>query len=211
MLVGFNRRFDPDFRELKTRIERGAVGKVELVQITSRDPGLPPLGYLKVAGGLFRDMTIHDFDMARWLLGEEPAEVFAHGTCLVDPMVKRVGDIDTAVVTLRTASGSLAVITNSRRTSYGYDQRIEVHGSKGCLSAGNRIETTVRQADGRGVAGAKPLHFFLERYAAAYRAELDAFINALRAKKKMPVVPQTGAKRWCLLKRRCARCELGAQ
>jgi len=192
MLVGFNRRFDPNFRELKARIDRGAIGKVELVQITSRDPGLPPLGYLKVAGGLFRDMTIHDFDMARWLLGEEPVEVFARGACLVDPMVKRVGDIDTAAVTLRTAGGRLAVITNSRRASYGYDQRIEVHGSKGCLSAGNRIETTVQQADARGVAAAKPLHFFLERYADAYRAELAAFIGALRSKKRMPVGPEDG-------------------
>jgi myo-inositol 2-dehydrogenase/D-chiro-inositol 1-dehydrogenase len=192
MLVGFNRRFDPNFRELKARIERGAIGKVELVQITSRDPGLPPLGYLKVAGGLFRDMTIHDFDMARWLLGEEPVEVFARGSCLVDPMVKKVGDVDTAAVTLRTASGKLAVITNSRRASYGYDQRIEVHGSKGCLAAGNRIESTVQQSDRRGVAAAKPLHFFLERYADAYRAELAAFIKALRAKKKMPVGAEDG-------------------
>lgn len=192
MLVGFNRRFDPNFRELKSRIERGAIGKVELVQITSRDPGLPPLGYLKVAGGLFRDMTIHDFDMARWLLGEEPVEVFARGAVLVDPVVKRVGDVDTAAVTLRTASGKIAVITNSRRASYGYDQRIEVHGSMGCLSAGNRTENTVQQADGRGVAGAKPLHFFLERYADAYRAELAAFVQALRNRKKMPVGPEDG-------------------
>jgi len=192
MLVGFNRRFDPNFRELKARLDRGAIGKVELVQITSRDPGLPPLGYLKVAGGLFRDMTIHDFDMARWLLGEEPVEVFARGSCLVDPMVKRVRDVDTAAVTLRTASGKLAVITNSRRASYGYDQRIEVHGSKGCLSAGNRIESTVQQADGHGVAAAKPLHFFLERYADAYRAELAAFIGALKNKRRMPVGPDDG-------------------
>ena len=192
MLVGFNRRFDPEFRELKARIERGAIGKVEQVLITSRDPGLPPLAYLKVSGGLFRDMTIHDFDMARWLLGEEPVEVFACGSCLVDPVVKRVGDIDSAAVTLRTASGKLAVITNSRRATYGYDQRIEVHGSKGCLAAGNRIESTVQQADQRGVAAAKPLHFFLERYADAYRAELAAFIAAVRGKRPMPVGPEDG-------------------
>jgi myo-inositol 2-dehydrogenase/D-chiro-inositol 1-dehydrogenase len=192
MLVGFNRRFDPEFRALKARLDRGAIGKVEQVLITSRDPGLPPLAYLKVAGGLFRDMTIHDFDMARWLLGEEPVEVFARGSCLVDAMVKRVGDIDSAAVTLRTASGKLAVITNSRRATYGYDQRIEVHGSGGRLSAGNRVESTVELADRRGVAAAKPLHFFLERYADAYRAELAAFIAAVRAKKPMPVGPSDG-------------------
>ena len=192
MLVGFNRRFDPEFRELKARIERGAIGKVEQVLITSRDPGLPPLAYLKVSGGLFRDMTIHDFDMARWLLGEEPVEVFACGSCLVDAMVMRTGDIDSAAITLRTASGKLAVITNSRRATYGYDQRIEVHGSKGCLAAGNRIESTVQQADQRGVAAAKPLHFFLERYADAYRAELAAFIAAVRGKRPMPVGPEDG-------------------
>ena len=192
MLVGFNRRFDPEFRALKTRLDRGAIGKVEQVLITSRDPGLPPLAYLRVAGGLFRDMTIHDFDMARWLLGEEPVEVFARGSCLVDAMVKRVGDIDSAAVTLCTASGKLAVITNSRRASYGYDQRIEVHGSLGRLSAGNRIESTLELANRRGVAAAKPLHFFLERYADAYRAELAAFIAAVRGKRPMPVGPDDG-------------------
>ena len=190
MLVGFNRRFDPNFRALHDRLDE--IGKVEQVIITSRDPGLPPLEYLKVSGGQFRDMTIHDFDMARWLLGEEPVEVYAMGSCLVDPAVGKLGDIDSTMILLRTASGRLAHINNSRRASYGYDQRIEVHGSKGRLSAGNRIITTVEKADAQAVTGDKPLYFFLERYADAYRAELEAFIAALRTKKPMPVGPADG-------------------
>jgi myo-inositol 2-dehydrogenase/D-chiro-inositol 1-dehydrogenase len=190
MLVGFNRRFDPNFRALHDRL--GEIGKVEQVIITSRDPGLPPLEYLKVSGGQFRDMTIHDFDMARWLLGEEPVEVYAMGSCLVDPAVGKLGDIDSTMILMRTASGRLCHINNSRRASYGYDQRIEVHGSKGRLSAANRIITTVEKADANAVSGDKPLYFFLERYADAYRAELDAFIAALRTKKPMPVGPADG-------------------
>ena len=192
MLVGFNRRFDPNFRSLHDRLQAGEIGNVEQVIITSRDPGLPPLDYLKVSGGQFRDMTIHDFDMARWLLGEEPVEVHAMGSCLVDPAVGKLGDIDSAMILMRTASGRLCHINNSRRAAYGYDQRIEVHGSKGRLSAGNRIATTVEKADAQAVSGDKPLYFFLERYADAYRAELDAFIAALRAKKPMPVEPADG-------------------
>jgi myo-inositol 2-dehydrogenase/D-chiro-inositol 1-dehydrogenase len=192
MLVGFNRRFDPSFRSLHDRLRAREIGTVEQVIITSRDPGLPPLGYLKVSGGQFRDMTIHDFDMARWLLGEEPVEVYAMGSCLVDPAVGRLGDIDSAMIVMRTASGRLCHINNSRRAAYGYDQRIEVHGSKGRLSAGNRIATTVEKADASAVSGDKPLYFFLERYADAYRAELDAFVAALRAKKPMPVGPADG-------------------
>ena len=192
MLVGFNRRFDPNFRSLHDRLRAGEIGTVEQVIITSRDPGLPTLEYLKVSGGQFRDMTIHDFDMARWLLGEEPVEVHAMGSCLVDPAVGKLGDIDSAMIVMRTASGRLCHINNSRRASYGYDQRIEVHGSKGRLSAGNRIATTVEKADAQAVSADKPLYFFLERYADAYRAELDAFIAALRAKKPMPVGPADG-------------------
>jgi myo-inositol 2-dehydrogenase/D-chiro-inositol 1-dehydrogenase len=192
MLVGFNRRFDPNFRSLHERLRAGEIGSVEQVIITSRDPGLPPIEYLKVSGGQFRDMTIHDFDMARWLLGEEPAEVYAAGSCLVDPAVAKVGDIDSAMIVMRTASGRLCHINNSRRASYGYDQRIEVHGSKGRLSAGNRIATTVEKADAQSVSADKPLYFFLERYADAYRAELAAFIAAVRGKKPMPVGPQDG-------------------
>jgi myo-inositol 2-dehydrogenase/D-chiro-inositol 1-dehydrogenase len=192
MLVGFNRRFDPSFRELKSRIDAGAIGSVEQVIISSRDPGLPPLSYLEVSGGQFRDMTIHDFDMARWLLGEEPVEVFAYGSCLVDPAVGAKGDIDSAMVLMRTASGRLCHINNSRRASYGYDQRIEVHGSKGRLIAGNHTPTTVELADGEAVKADKPLHFFLERYTQAYRHELNAFIDAVESKRPPPVVARDG-------------------
>lgn len=187
MFVGFNRRFDPSFASLHARIAQGEIGAVEQVIISSRDPGLPPIAYLKVSGGQFRDMTIHDFDMARWLLGEEPVELFAYGSCLVDPAVAKVGDTDSAMIVLKTASGRLCHINNSRRASYGYDQRLEVHGSKGRLMAGNRTATTVELATDAAVSADKPLYFFLERYAEAYRAELAAFVDAVVNRKPMPV------------------------
>ena len=187
MFVGFNRRFDPSFAALHARIGKGEIGKVEQVIISSRDPGLPPLAYLAVSGGKFRDMTIHDFDMARWLLGEEPVEVFAFGSCLVDPAVAKAGDIDSSMILMKTKSGKLCHINNSRRAAYGYDQRIEVHGAKGRLMAGNRSPTTVELANSDAVSGDKPLYFFLERYAEAYKAELAAFVAALAKKKPMPV------------------------
>ena len=192
MLVGFNRRFDPSFAELHRRIGAGAIGTVEQVVITSRDPGPPPVSYIKVSGGLFRDMTIHDFDMARWMLGEEPTEVFAYGATLVDPAIGQAGDIDSAMVLLKTASGRMAHINNSRRASYGYDQRVEVHGSAGRLLAGNRTPTTVELADANAVAADKPLHFFLERYADAYRIELNAFLDAVANGTTMPVGAEDG-------------------
>ncbi len=192
MFVGFNRRFDPSFRALHDRVVGGAIGDVEQVIITSRDPGLPPLGYLKVSGGQFRDMTIHDFDLARWLLGEEPVELFAYGSVLVDRAVKKVGDTDSAMIVMKTAAGKLCHINNSRRASYGYDQRIEVHGSKGRLLAGNRTATTVELATADAVATDKPLYFFLERYADAYRAELEAFVRAVRERRPMPVGASDG-------------------
>lgn len=177
--VGFNRRFDPSFRALAARVARGDVGRVETVCITSRDPGLPPIEYLKTSGGLFRDMMIHDLDMARWLLGEEPVQVFAAGSCLVDPQVAQAGDIDTALVILKTGSGALCQIGNSRRAAYGYDQRIEVLGEKGMVRAENRRPTSVEVATADGTLRDNPLHFFLERYQDAYRAEIDAFIDAV--------------------------------
>lgn len=192
MLVGFNRRFDPSFAELHRRIGAGAIGAVEQVVITSRDPGPPPVSYIKVSGGLFRDMTIHDFDMARWMLGEEPTEVFAYGATLVDPAIGQAGDIDSAMVLLKTASGRMAHINNSRRASYGYDQRVEVHGSAGRLIAGNRTPTTVELADANAVTADKPLHFFLERYADAYRIELNAFLDAVANGTKMPIGAEDG-------------------
>lgn len=179
LMVGFNRRFDPSFAAVKRRIGAGEIGAVELVTILSRDPEPPPPSYVARSGGLFRDMMIHDLDMARFLLGEEPIEVHAVASCLVDPGIGEAGDVDTAAVLLKTASGRIAQISNSRRATYGYDQRIEVHGSLGLLAAGNRHATTVAFADGRGYVADPALPFFLERYAEAYRAELDAFVEGV--------------------------------
>jgi myo-inositol 2-dehydrogenase/D-chiro-inositol 1-dehydrogenase len=192
MFVGFNRRFDPSFSALHQRLSHGEIGSVEQVIITSRDPGPPPLSYLKVSGGQLLDMTIHDFDMARWLLGEEPVVIYATGSCLVDPAISSIGDTDSVMIVMKTASGRLAHINNSRRASYGYDQRIEVHGSKGRLMAGNQFPTTVELANGTAVSTDKPLNFFLERYAAAYRAELAAFLKNLAGRRPMPVGAEDG-------------------
>jgi len=181
LMVGFNRRFDPSFAEMKRRIGAGTVGAVELVQITSRDPAPPPLGYVRRSGGLFRDMMIHDFDMARFLLGEEVEEVSATGAVLVDPAIGAAGDLDTAAATLRTSSGRIAVITCSRRATYGYDQRIEVHGSAGMVSAQNQRATSLTVADGSGYRCDPALPFFMERYAQAYSAELAKFAECLAA------------------------------
>jgi len=182
LMIGFNRRFDPSFAALQNRLRAGEAGAIEIVSVISRDPSPPPVDYVKRSGGLFRDMMIRDFDMARFLLAEEPVEVFALGSALVDPAIGQAGDVDTAAVLMRTASGKIAQISNSRRASYGYDQRIEVHGSKGMLRAGNIHETTVEIATGAGFRADPVQNFFLERYAAAYRAELDAFVAALKGK-----------------------------
>jgi myo-inositol 2-dehydrogenase/D-chiro-inositol 1-dehydrogenase len=179
--IGFNRRFDTHFAALQERLAAGEIGDPEMVMITSRDPSAPPVEYIRVSGGMFRDMTIHDFDMARWLLGEEPVTVTAVASCIVDPAIGAEGDVDTAVVTLATASGRLASITNSRRAAYGYDQRIEVLGSKGMLRVGNLSPTNVEVSNGDAVSTQKPYYFFLERYALAYRAEINAFIEAVRS------------------------------
>jgi myo-inositol 2-dehydrogenase/D-chiro-inositol 1-dehydrogenase len=181
LMVGFNRRFDPSFAELKRRLDAGDIGALEILTIISKDPAPPPQNYVAVSGGIFRDMMIHDLDMARFLLGEEPTDVYAAASALIDPAIGAAGDFDSAVVTLRTASGKICQIVNSRRASYGYDQRIEAHGSAGMLRAGNMTATTVEKADNGGFATEPALPFFLERYAAAYRAELDTFVSALRA------------------------------
>jgi myo-inositol 2-dehydrogenase/D-chiro-inositol 1-dehydrogenase len=178
LMIGFNRRFDPNFASLRQRIAQGAIGRVEIVQITSRDPGPPPIAYIARSGGLFRDMMIHDFDMARFVLGEEPVSVSAFGSALVDPAIGEAGDVDTAVVILQTKSGKVAEISNSRRATYGYDQRVEAHGSDGMVAATNIRETTVEHAGAHGFTADKVLNFFLERYEAAYRHELDAFVTA---------------------------------
>lgn len=178
-LTAFNRRFDPNFAHLQTQIKTGAIGDVEMVTILSRDPTPPPISYVKSSGGIFRDMMVHDLDMARFLLGEEPVEIFAVGSCLVDPEIGKAGDIDTAMVTLKTASGKLCQISNSRRATYGYDQRIEVHGSKGMLKAGNILENSVQVSNENGTQSAATLNFFLERYEQAYLREMEHFVACL--------------------------------
>jgi myo-inositol 2-dehydrogenase/D-chiro-inositol 1-dehydrogenase len=179
LMVGFNRRFDPNFARLEREIRDGRIGKLETLAITSRDPAPPPIDFVRRSGGLFRDMMIHDLDMACWLSGEAPIEVYAMASVLVDPAIGEAGDVDTAVVMLRMPSGALCQISNSRRAVYGYDQRIEAFGSKGALRAENIVESTVAFAGADGIVTDKPLHFFLERYAEAYRRELDHFIAAV--------------------------------
>jgi myo-inositol 2-dehydrogenase/D-chiro-inositol 1-dehydrogenase len=181
LMIGFNRRFDPSLASLQKRVAEGAIGRIEIVSITSRDPSPPPLSYIARSGGLFRDMMIHDFDMARFVLGEEPIAVSAMGSALVDNAIGEAGDIDTAVVTMETKSGKVAQISNSRRASYGYDQRVEAHGDKGMIHAANVRETTVELVGAHGYTSDKALNFFLERYESAYRNELDAFVSAVTA------------------------------
>lgn len=179
LMVGFNRRFDPHFMAVRKAIDEGHIGDVEMVTITSRDPGAPPVDYIKRSGGIFRDMTIHDFDMARFLLGEEVTAVSAHAAVLVDPAIGEAGDFDSASLILETASGKQAIISNSRRATYGYDQRIEVHGSKGVVSAENQRPVSIEIANGDGYTR-PPLHdFFMTRYTEAYANEIAAFISAV--------------------------------
>jgi myo-inositol 2-dehydrogenase/D-chiro-inositol 1-dehydrogenase len=183
LMVGFNRRFDPHFMAVRAEIDKGSIGTVEMVTITSRDPGAPPLDYIARSGGIFRDMTIHDFDMARFLLGEEVAEVSAMAAVLVDPAIGKAGDSDSVQVMLKTSTGKMALISNSRRATYGYDQRIEVHGSKGVVSAENQRPVSIELANGSGYTR-PPLHdFFMTRYTEAYAAEIAAFIEAVGTKK----------------------------
>jgi myo-inositol 2-dehydrogenase / D-chiro-inositol 1-dehydrogenase len=179
LMVGFNRRFDPHFRAVRAAIDQGRIGKVEMVTITSRDPGAPPISYIKTSGGIFRDMTIHDFDMARFLLGEEVATVMASAAVLTDPEIGKAGDYDSVSVILTTASGKQCVISNSRRATYGYDQRIEVHGSEGMVAAENQRPVSIELASASGYTR-PPLHdFFMTRYTEAYAAEIAAFIAAI--------------------------------
>jgi myo-inositol 2-dehydrogenase/D-chiro-inositol 1-dehydrogenase len=179
LLLAFNRRFDPNFQALKARLDGGSVGSLETLQITSNDPSPPPPAYVAISGGLFKDMAIHDFDMARWLLGEEPVAVFASGSCLVDPEIGKLGDVDTARTLLRTASGKLCVISNSRRSGFGYDQRIEAYASAGMVRADNVTESTVQVWGEGGAAADRFQNFFLDRYAEAYRREMEHFADIL--------------------------------
>jgi myo-inositol 2-dehydrogenase/D-chiro-inositol 1-dehydrogenase len=192
LMVGFNRRFDPHFRAVRAEIDKGSIGDVEMVVITSRDPGAPPVDYIKRSGGIFRDMTIHDFDMARFLLGEEIEEVVATAAVLVDPEIGKAGDFDSVQVMLRTRSGRQAVISNSRRATYGYDQRIEVHGSKGMAAAENQRPVSIEVATGNGYTR-PPLHdFFMTRYTEAYAAEIATFIAAMSGKGKAEPTGEDG-------------------
>ncbi|MGC4026927.1 MAG: inositol 2-dehydrogenase [Mesorhizobium sp.] len=187
LMVGFNRRFDPHFAAVRKAIDDGAVGNVEMVTIVSRDPGAPPVDYIKRSGGIFRDMTIHDFDMARFLLGEEPVSVSAHAAVLVDKAIGEAGDFDSVSVILQTKSGKQAIISNSRRATYGYDQRIEVHGSKGMVAAENQRPVSIEVANADGYTR-PPLHdFFMTRYTEAYANEIASFIEAkTKGKKAQP-------------------------
>lgn len=181
-LLGFNRRFDPHFQALKRRLDAGEAGRLEALQLINHDPAAPPPGFIPTSGGLFKDFTIHDLDLARWLLGEEPSEVFASASCLVDAEIGRLGDVDTARTLLKTPSGRLCVISNTRRSGYGYDQRIEAFGSAGMISAGNTQANTVVSLTVDGVTGAAIHPNFAERYRDGYRAQLDHFAQVLHGR-----------------------------
>lgn len=176
--VGFNRRFDRNFKHVHEVVKNGGIGDVQIVKVTSRDPEAPPLSYVKVSGGIFVDMTIHDFDMVRYLSGSEVEEVSAVGACLVNPEIGQAGDVDTCIITLKFANGALGVIDNSRQAVYGYDQRIEVFGSKGCITADNETPNNTTYYTADGVMKEKPLWFFLERYNDAFIAEENSFVDA---------------------------------
>jgi len=192
VMVGFNRRFDTNFSALKEALAAGEIGKAELLSITSFDPAPPPVAYIKVSGGIFRDMMIHDFDMANFIMGSAPVSITATASSIVDPEIGAAGDFDTAIVTLRYEGGELAVIKNSRRAVYGHDQRVELLGSKGLLQAQNMLENTVVKSGIHGVTGAKPTYFFLERYMQAYKAEWSAFVSAITEGAALPVTLSDG-------------------
>lgn len=186
LMIGFNRRFDPSFARVKQAIARGEVGTPHLLHIISRDPAPPPVSYIKVSGGLFFDMTIHDFDMARFLMGDV-TEVYAAGGVMVDPAIGEAGDIDTALITLKFANGVLGTIDNSRKAVYGYDQRVEVFGSGGSAASGNVYPNAVTLSNGAHVGRDLPLNFFMERYLTAYQEELAAFVRCVREGTPSPV------------------------
>jgi myo-inositol 2-dehydrogenase/D-chiro-inositol 1-dehydrogenase len=195
VMLAFNRRFDPTSQAFRKAIDAGEVGEVRQVIITSRDPGMPPREYVKHSGGIFRDMVIHDLDLARWYLGEEPVEVMATASCLVEPSLSEVPDFDTIMLQLRTASGKQCHINCCREAVYGYDQRMEVFGSKGMLLQDNLRPSTIRRWSDTATDAREPLlNFFLERYEAAYKTELTAFVEALRTKSAFPTSVQDGLK-----------------
>ena len=190
--VGFHRRFDGSFIRVREAVASGEIGEPHIMRITSRDPAPPPIEYVKVSGGIFLDMTIHDFDMARYLIGDEVVEVYAAGGVRVDPQIGEVGDIDTAVITLRFQNGVIATIDNSREAVYGYDQRVEVFGSKGMVTAANALTNTVTFSGSEGTHAASPPYFFVERYKPAYLAELRAFLACIQEDSPPPVTGADG-------------------
>lgn len=190
--IGFNRRFDHNFKKVRETVEAGKIGDVHIVKITSRDPAPPPKEYIKVSGGIFLDMTIHDFDMARYLSTSEVEEVYVQGAVLVDPAIGELGDIDTAIITLKFKNGALGVIDNSRQAVYGYDQRAEVFGSKGCVAVQNDFPNSATLSTAEGVSSEKPHYFFLERYKDSYIEELKAFVAAVKNDKEPPVTGNDG-------------------
>jgi myo-inositol 2-dehydrogenase/D-chiro-inositol 1-dehydrogenase len=193
-LIGFQRRYDPTFAAAKARIDAGEIGTPEMLVVTSRDPGAPPVDYIKRSGGIFKDMLIHDFDIFRWILDDEAATLHAIGSCLTDPAVGAAGDIDATAVTIRTRSGRLAQINTIRRAAYGYDQRFEILGSAGMLQAGNHRPTEVVAWTAASVSADKPEHFFLERYRAAYAQEMAHFFDALAGGKPVRTSIEDGVK-----------------
>jgi myo-inositol 2-dehydrogenase/D-chiro-inositol 1-dehydrogenase len=190
--IGFNRRFDPNFSKIREMVTMGEIGQPHILRITSRDPAPPPIEYVKVSGGIFFDMTIHDFDMARFLMGCDVEEIFVAGGVLVDPRIGEAGDIDTAVITMRFANGAIGTIDNSRKAIYGYDQRVEVFGSSGMLMANNNTPDRNVLSNASGVHSAKPLHFFLERYMDSFIAEMKEFIECVRTDRQPPVTGSDG-------------------
>lgn len=192
--VGFNRRFDHNFKAIKDAVVAGKIGDPHIIRVTSRDPEAPPAEYVKVSGGIFLDMTIHDFDMVRFLSGSEVEEVYAAGTVLVDPAIGEAGDIDTAIITLKFANGALGVIDNSRRAAYGYAQRAEVFGSKGAVANGNDSLSTAVISTENGIVSEKPLYFFLERYMQSFSQEMKEFVDAIVNDTEVPVNAMDGLK-----------------
>jgi len=187
LMVGFNRRFDPNFLKVRETVQSGKVGVPHVLKITSRDPSPPPENYLRSSGVLFLDMTIHDFDMARYLVGSEVTEVYARANVLVDPVFERAGDWDTSIVMLSFENGAMGTIDNSRKAVYGYDQRVEVFGSEGMVAVSNNLPDSHVRLDRTGTHSALPLNFFMERYTESYLREMHAFVDAIRENKPVPV------------------------
>jgi myo-inositol 2-dehydrogenase/D-chiro-inositol 1-dehydrogenase len=193
-MIGFQRRFDPTFAAVKARLDAGEIGTPEMLVVTSRDPGAPPIPYIRSSGGIFKDMLIHDFDIFRWILGDDAATVHANASCLVDRAIADAGDADSTAVTIRSKRGRLCQINTSRRAAYGYDQRFEVLGSGGMLQAGNHAPTEVVASTSKSVSRDLPLHFFLERYRAAYANELAHFFAVLAGREKLRTTIDDGLK-----------------